>query len=90
VSPISPVLANVIMMSSLAEKLVAEPLTYAQTTSKYPAFSVMRLIVNSAKSAAFNRFEILKCPLMVLVLSSIVRKNVDMSVPLSSALSIYI
>ena len=39
---------------------VALPETYAALTSKYPVFSVTPEIVNSAKSDASRRFEILK------------------------------
>jgi hypothetical protein len=45
-------------------------------------------IVNNANFAEFMRFEILKCPLIVEVLSSIVLKKLVISVALSSFSSI--
>ena len=62
-------------MSSKLLNAVALPETYEQETSKYPACSVIDEIVNNAKSDASKRLEILKCPLIVEVLSSIVLKN---------------
>ena len=62
-------------ISSLLLKEFAEPETYEEITSKYPDCSVIEEIVKRAKSFEFKRFEILKCPLIVEVESSIVRKK---------------
>jgi hypothetical protein len=61
--------------SSLLENEEAEPETYEQETVKYPVSSVTPEIVKRAKSVESALFEILKWPLMVLVESSIVRRN---------------
>jgi len=74
-APTSPVRAKVMITSSALENEEAEPETYAQSTAKYPVSSVMEEIVNNAKSAESALLEILKWPLMVLVESSMVRKN---------------
>jgi hypothetical protein len=51
------------------------PETNEQLTSKYPVCSTMDEIVKSAKSFGSISLEILKCPLTVDVLSSIVLKK---------------
>ena len=59
VSPLSPVLAKVIITSSLLLNEV-EPEIYEDGTLKYPVASVIEpVIVNNAKSSAFKRLEIL-------------------------------
>tara|TARA_B100001939_G_scaffold72671_1_gene60881 strand:- start:2377 stop:2553 length:177 start_codon:yes stop_codon:yes gene_type:complete len=58
---LSPVLAKVIITSSLLEKDVAEPDILEQGTLKYPVASVIApSMVKIAKSSAFNLLEILK------------------------------
>jgi hypothetical protein len=56
---LSPVLAKVIITSSLLLNEV-EPEIYEDGTLKYPVASVIEpVIVNNAKSSAFKRLEIL-------------------------------
>jgi hypothetical protein len=58
---LSPVLAKVIITSSLLEKDVAEPDILEHGTLKYPVASVIApSMVKIAKSSAFNLLEILK------------------------------
>jgi hypothetical protein len=57
---LSPVLANVIRISSPLLKDDALPETKEQVTSKYEVLSVRLLIVNNAKSAEFALFTIRK------------------------------
>jgi hypothetical protein len=76
VSPLSPVLAKVTIISSPLLNEVA-PERRVQGTLKYPDASVIELLmVKIAKSSAFKRFDTLKWPLRVEVESSIVLKNV--------------
>tara|TARA_Y100000361_G_C11098228_1_gene310362 strand:- start:424 stop:735 length:312 start_codon:yes stop_codon:yes gene_type:complete len=75
--PESPVLAKVISRSVLFVIELIELLTNAQSTSKKPEFCVRDAIENNKKSPGTPLFDILKCPLIVLVESSIVaRKSV--------------
>jgi hypothetical protein len=53
---------------------VLDPVTYDEETLKYPVSSTIEDIVNSAKIDELDLIDILKCPFMVLVESSIVRK----------------
>jgi hypothetical protein len=71
----SPVRANVIITSSSLVNEVVEPETYEQSTLKYPDSSVTAAIVNNAKTVESDFFDNRKCPLIVLVESSMVRKN---------------
>jgi hypothetical protein len=76
-------------MLSLLLNAEAEPETYEQETLKKPVSSVIPEIVKIAKSDESLLLEILKCPFMVLVESSMVLKNDWMSVAFTSVSSIF-
>ena len=73
--PASPVLANVINKLSLFVIDEIELLTKEQSTSKCPELCVSEVIENRIKSPGIPLLDILKCPRIVLVESSIVCKN---------------
>jgi hypothetical protein len=71
----SPVRAKVIITSAPSLKFVATPDTKPQSTTKKPVSSVTEDIVKIANSRESDFSEILKCPLIPAVESSIVRKK---------------
>ena len=76
VSPLSPVRAKVTAISSPSENGVeAEESTALTVMSKYPVSSVREDIVNSTNWLESVKLEILTCPFMVEVESSIVRRK---------------
>ena len=79
-TPLSPVRAKVTNKFVELSMLSIDFVTIEQLTSKYPVFSVNELITNNRKSLAIPLFTTLKCPFIGLVASSIVVKNVEMSV----------
>ena len=88
VSPLSPVLAKVITISSLLEN-VPLPERYEPLTVNHPVLSVNEEIVKSTKIESSNFLDTRKWPLMVDVESSIVFKKVDRFVAASFEASIY-
>ena len=74
VSPLSPVLAKVMATSSTSKKLLTDPFIKLQLTAKYPDNSLIESMVNNAKRDRSSLLDILKCPLIWLVLSSMVLK----------------
>ena len=85
----SPVRANVTIISSSLTKELTDPLTSELETVNHPVLFVNPEIINKAYALESNFLLILKCPLIVDDESSIVFKN-DVISAVSSLESMYI